>query len=220
MTKIYVIDGKEISSDELVGARVVSRALGLSLPTVRGMASRRELPLYKIGHSVRFDLEEIFQWRNERREEARRGRMTHLFLDCEFNGFGGELISMAIYDARFGLSFYEVLPFHHMEIDPWVAENVIPVLDREPLSSTEEFQQELEIFLLRYRQEEVTIIFDWPDDISYFCTSLLTQPGEAIQTPARMSMILDRRLSSGASEVPHNALADAKAIAQHYLAAA
>ena len=32
-----------------------------------------------------------------------------LFLDCEFNGFGGELISMALVDEN-ERYFYEVLP--------------------------------------------------------------------------------------------------------------
>ena len=45
-----------------------------------------------------------------------------LFLDCEFNGFGGELISMALVDEN-ERYFYEVLPC----INPtaWVLDNVI-----------------------------------------------------------------------------------------------
>ncbi len=37
----------------------------------------------------------------------------NLFLDCEFNGFGGELISMALVDEH-GLFFYEVLECPHL----------------------------------------------------------------------------------------------------------
>ena len=38
-----------------------------------------------------------------------------LFLDCEFNGFGGELISMALVDEN-ERYFYEVLPLSLIHI--------------------------------------------------------------------------------------------------------
>jgi hypothetical protein len=54
----------------------------------------------------------------------------NLFLDCEFNGFGGELISMALVDGD-GNYFYEVLPC--LEPINWVKENVLPMLDKQPV---------------------------------------------------------------------------------------
>lgn len=57
-----------------------------------------------------------------------------LFLDCEFNGFGGELISMALVDEQ-GKYFYEVLPCP--QPIPWVQENVMPKLNQAAISPAE-----------------------------------------------------------------------------------
>lgn len=51
----------------------------------------------------------------------------NLYIDCEFNGFGGQLISMALV-AEDGTEFYEVVPLLE-EVTPWVAEHVMPVLN-------------------------------------------------------------------------------------------
>jgi hypothetical protein len=53
-----------------------------------------------------------------------------LFLDCEFNGFGGELISMALVDEN-ERYFYEVLPC--INLTSWVLNNVIPILNKQAL---------------------------------------------------------------------------------------
>ena len=47
-----------------------------------------------------------------------------LFIDCEFNGWQGELISMAIV-PEMGEPFYHVLNTDGMKIVPWVRENVM-----------------------------------------------------------------------------------------------
>ncbi|MEP3278344.1 MAG: hypothetical protein ABJN26_00170 [Stappiaceae bacterium] len=57
--------------------------------------------------------------------------MTDLYLDTEFNGFGGELISIALVNGE--SAFYEVLEIDG-QYEPWVAENVIPILEKEPIS--------------------------------------------------------------------------------------
>lgn len=67
MTTVNVINLKELSGEELIDAKVVATLLGLSIRTVRDMASRRELPLYKIRSSVRFKVDEIRAWRDERK---------------------------------------------------------------------------------------------------------------------------------------------------------
>ena len=66
----------------------------------------------------------------------------NLFLDCEFNGFGGELISMALVDEE-GHYFYEVLDCPQPVA--WVAEHVMPLLAQAPISFTE-FQNKLSSF--------------------------------------------------------------------------
>ena len=74
-----------------------------------------------------------------------------LFLDCEFNGFGGELISMALVDEN-ERYFYEVLPC----INPtsWVLDNVIPILNKQTID-LKEFQNTLFKFLNHYEPYRV-----------------------------------------------------------------
>jgi len=49
------------------------------------------------------------------------------FLDTEFNGFGGALISLALVPEIGDQDFYVSLPLP-AEIHPWVEKNVIPYL--------------------------------------------------------------------------------------------
>ena len=53
-----------------------------------------------------------------------------LYLDTEFNGFKGELISLALFNVD-GNHFYEVLelPADYC-VHPWVKANVVPVLNK------------------------------------------------------------------------------------------
>ena len=141
-----------------------------------------------------------------------------LFLDTEFNGFGGELISMALVpeDPKL-LEFYKELEMKS-QLDPWVRDNVIPHLITVPVSRGE-FQSALSLYLLTldFHHGPLTIIADWPDDIRYFCESLITGPGMAIMTPAQLQFELDRSIRYE-SAVPHNALHDARGIREAYLA--
>ena len=130
----------------------------------------------------------------------------NIFIDCEFNSYKGELISMALVSET-SHAFYEVLPLPE-NIDPWVRENVIPVLEKKPLASREEFQMYLEEWLNRFNT--IHLIADWPEDIQYFCEALITGPGERMSTPPITLEI--RRDLDAKSTVPHNALHDALAI--------
>jgi len=127
-----------------------------------------------------------------------------LFLDCEFNGLGGDLISMALVSGC-GYEWYEVLPCDHPV--EWVYLNVIPVLKKKPLADISSLSSSLENFLQQF--SEVHIVADWPDDIRYFCEALITGPGERIDTPPLTMEVI--RVDAK-SECPHNALADARGI--------
>ena len=129
-----------------------------------------------------------------------------LFLDCEFNGFQGSLISMALV-AEDGQEFYEVLPCHSPV--QWVAENVMPILAK-PFVSRAYFTACLHAFLAQY--ETVHIVADWPEDISHFCQSLIVGPGKRINTPP---LTLEVVRVDSVSELPHNALCDARGIKNH-----
>lgn len=136
----------------------------------------------------------------------------NLFLDCEFNGFNGALISMALVDEK-STCFYEVLEC--TTPIKWVAEHVIPRLNKTPIQLTE-FQSKLKTFLFNY--DKIHIIADWPEDISLFLNSLIVSPGRHIVTPM-LTMALwkpeqNHRLID--SQQPHNALSDAFALLKNY----
>jgi hypothetical protein len=137
----------------------------------------------------------------------------NIFIDCEFNGFGGDLLSMALVSDD-GQEFYEVLNLEHdfVYVD-WVKENVVPILNKAPIDK-QSFQHKLSLFINQYN--DVTVIADWPDDIKYFCDSLIVSPGVSIRTPESLYLRIDRELSSKDSLIPHNALEDARAIKKYY----
>lgn len=139
------------------------------------------------------------------------------YLDCEFNGFGGELISLALVSEDLEKRFYSVLPFEHMKLDPWVAVNVIPVLHKKPKSHKVKFSNDLSCFLLENAvNNQITIVADWPEDIRFLCESLIIGPGRMVNSP-NIIFILDRVTlvnTADCSLVPHNALEDAIALAR------
>lgn len=128
---------------------------------------------------------------------------VRLWIDCEFNDFQGELISIALV-AEDGREFYASLGCE--DPSPWVARHVMPIIGIKPESMVS-LQARLQRFLRNWR--EVCVIADWPEDLKHLCAALITGPGCAIETP-RMTFVLDRELS-GESALPHNALEDARA---------
>lgn len=133
-----------------------------------------------------------------------------LFLDTEFNGFGGELISMGIY-AEDGKHFYEVLGCSNPS--NWVAENVIKKLDK-PAVSIDRFRSVLCNFLNKFKSVE--IVADWAEDIKHFCDVI--QDGKGGMMPfskIKIEIIVGLKISS---ENPHNALSDAIALKDAYYA--
>lgn len=142
-----------------------------------------------------------------------RPRPMEIFLDCEWNSYGGALITMALV-AMDGREMYVGLPLHE-EVHPWVAEHVVPVLgDPECLAGPLELASRIAGFLAPYPR--VHLIADWPEDIERFCRALITGPGIRIDTPP-ITMEVNRDLDSEQSCLPHNALADARALKDHYL---
>lgn len=143
-------------------------------------------------------------------------KKTRIFIDCEFNGFGGELISIALVSED-GDELYCILP-EEEELETWVKENVIPVLytmgsiNGAVMCSRQQLPFRIEKFLSNY--SEVEIIADWPDDIKYFCQSIITGPGTMIHTPLLHFTVY--RIDAD-SKVPHNALWDARGIMETML---
>lgn len=126
-----------------------------------------------------------------------------LFIDGEWNSFGGDLISLALV-SEVGHEFYEVLGCD--DPDPWVAENVMPKLYKEPIALSV-FKARLMAYLLQF--ESTHVVADWPEDIEWFCRCLIVGPGMRLNTPPLTMEIL--RVDT-VSKDPHNALADARAL--------
>jgi len=132
-----------------------------------------------------------------------------IFIDGEWNSYGGELISLALVAAD-GRTFYEVIGCDNP--DPWVAENVMPKLGK-PSITLQELQKQLNLFLRQFEFDSVHIIADWPEDIMWFCKVLITGPGTRLDTPPLTMEVL--RVDT-VSTNPHNALADATALRDWY----
>jgi hypothetical protein len=136
-----------------------------------------------------------------------------LFLDTEFNGFGGKLISMALVpEDKTKPEFYKELHITE-QLEPWVRDNVVPHLILPPIGYGD-FQNALANYL--WNVGESIIIADWPDDIRYFCESLITGPGMMINLMNNVKFELDFGIEYE-SLVPHNALHDARAIRDFYM---
>lgn len=138
------------------------------------------------------------------------------FLDTEFNGFDGELISLALVPEYGDQEFYVVLPLP-ADIHPWVAQNVIPYLGSVPEALFNRLDRitaahELAAFLGADR--DPLIVADWPDDIALLCRLLLTGPAEIVEVGSlRFEFIRSPGFSTAVnSRVPHNALHDARAL--------
>ena len=143
------------------------------------------------------------------------------FLDTEFNGLGGALLSIALVPED-GEDFYVVLECGD-PIEPWVERHVMPYLDTVP----QELRQRAlsragaAAALQHYLQVDTDplILADWPEDIAQFCMLLLTGPGTMIPVPPlRFQLLPLPGFSTAAnSAVPHNALHDARAFRDHVL---
>ena len=127
----------------------------------------------------------------------------NLYIDCEFDGFKGDLISIALV-PELGSHFYEVLKDDAKDL--WVQENVIPILDQ-PKISKKDFEQKLSNYLRGFG--ELTIIADYPADIMYFCQVLLVAPLISLNVPDFTAKVITGVPSYPSN--PHNALSDAYA---------
>lgn len=136
-----------------------------------------------------------------------------LFLDTEFNGFNGKLLSMALVPEHDTTrEFYRELEMND-QLEPWVREHVIPHMVLIPVTRNK-FQQDLAQYL--WEVGDCVIIADWPDDIRHFCESLITGPGACLSMLHNIKFELDWGIEY-TSLVPHNALHDARAIKEFYL---
>lgn len=140
--------------------------------------------------------------------------MGRIFLDTEFNGYKGELISIGLVNDH-GSSLYAVFPPPRV-VDMWVGSNVIPILGSTPKGiltrhlSIGRFQQVLQEYL-QAEEGDIQIVSDWPDDIKYFCDLLITGPGKMLDIPGIDFAVrrVDPYLHPMKGAVQHHAMWDA-----------
>jgi hypothetical protein len=159
------------------------------------------------------------------------------FLDTEYNGWGGALISLALVPGDGGQEFYVTLDWSG-QIESWVELNVIPYLDAvpemliSPRLSRADAARELSAWLIREHEAqslvhypdsvELEVVADWPEDLSQICNLLTVGPGQMVDIPPiTFRLIQVPGFSTAAnSKVPHNALHDARALRDHILSMA
>lgn len=138
--------------------------------------------------------------------------MTKLFLDTEFNGLGGELISLALV-AEDGREWYGVRDLPE-DVNPWVREHVLPFLDGAQMDA-DDFTDSLLAFLVDFNDAE--IVADWPADFEHLAAQM-TDMGAAhsfnMPIECTMRLIITPELHP---TIPHNALSDARALRDWYM---
>jgi hypothetical protein len=140
--------------------------------------------------------------------------MTRLYLDTEFDGHGGRLLSIALV-SDCGREFYAEVAGADPS-DPWVRLNVVskftgPMLDRKKV------RDDLRTFLARFSR--ITVVADWYADFVHFFGLF---EGEDFRSSFDVSV--HTVLLSGPSDIrpenPHNALSDARALRDYWEARA
>jgi len=148
--------------------------------------------------------------------------MVRYFLDTEYNGVGGALLSLALVPDD-GDELYLTLQTDQPIVE-WVERHVIPYLNMVPeqLSCPRLTQRDAAHALERYlRHDEKPLIYaDWPEDIAQFCNLMITGEGDMVEVrDVTFRLVPMSNFSTAAnSKVPHNALHDARALRDHILA--
>lgn len=138
------------------------------------------------------------------------------FLDTEFNGFGGELIAIALVpEKEHAAPFYAAIAC--ASPTAWVTEHVLPVLATTPLSRGEVADRFAHYLI---NDEAPLLVADWPEDIAHAARLLLTGPGRMKPVRSlRFELVDPDIIGPGvAGTVPHNALEDARALRATMLA--
>jgi hypothetical protein len=150
------------------------------------------------------------------------GRSTlRYFLDTEYNGWGGALLSLALVPEE-GEELYLTLDWDG-KLEEWVERNVIPYLDTvsPSLISPRMSRADAAGIVAHYLagDPDPLIVADWPEDIAQLNMLLVTGPGIMAEVPGLtfQFMLLSGFSTAANSKVPHNALHDARALRDHIL---
>jgi hypothetical protein len=135
------------------------------------------------------------------------------FLDCEFDGFHGPLMSLALVRED-GEGVY--LLTDHEAAEPWVRENVVPFLLDCPQKPFRGDARELGDEIADFMEGDVQplIVSDWPADIRYLCEMIEFEGGQMadIRTLAFQMVRCNAYPTTLPGAVQHNAWWDAMAL--------
>lgn len=144
------------------------------------------------------------------------------YIDTEFDGFGGDLLTLALVSEDLSvpqlyLARDDIDP---SQLEPWVKDNVYPIIDipaaRPSMAPIEEFGKLITAYLKAssIKDGEIIIVADWPDDLRYLMMTLITGPGMMVNLK-QLDMCL-RRCEPWPTKLlgqtQHNALCDARAL--------
>src|SRR4030095_3744925 len=152
--------------------------------------------------------------------KSRRASMRY-FLDTEYNGWGGALLSLALVPED-GEELYLTLDWDCV-LEDWGEREVIPSLDTVPDAcvSTRLSRADAARSIAHYfaGDPEPVIVADWPEDIAQLNALLVTGPGVMVEVPPLTFKFVELSGFSTAanSKVPHNALHDARSLRDHVL---
>jgi len=132
------------------------------------------------------------------------------FLDTEFNGFCGPLISLALVpEDPAAPPFYEATTCEHPT--GWVLQNILPVLGTDPVAPME-LGRRMAQYLIN--DPDPLLVADWPEDIAHAARALISGPGRRHAIDRIRFELCDPIGfdSDKLSKVPHNAFHDAVAL--------
>ncbi len=135
-----------------------------------------------------------------------------IYIDAEFNGFGGDLISFAAVPGGGGDEFYGVVS-PPSDLNPWVAANVIPHLRQAP-EDYSTMRARFQAWLAALAPS-VTVVADWPEDLIHF-HRLLLRDAPGMMMAIRVITLCEKPPVPAVSATPHNALSDARALRVAY----
>ena len=139
------------------------------------------------------------------------------YLDTEFDGLGGNLLSLALVPADGGEELYLAWPRN--DCCDWVTLHVIPIITTQgafPLAANPDmWPGEIEAYFKRtFDGYPIEVIADWPDDVGYLSRLLITGPGKMVDIPGIVFRVarVDAYPTNLPHAVQHNALWDARAL--------
>lgn len=162
------------SEKEIAVIKSLAQEQGVSTFAIQ----RQALRLYQIHHERLKAGETCTYSGDEQRAKEFSGNFNmrrHFYVDCEFDGHGGPLLSIAIIrEDDAGL----YLIVENTAKDPWVIENVLPKLMDYPTGAMISFCPENKVseWLLSFLQEDADPIFhvDAIPDVTYLTKALST----------------------------------------------